>query len=177
VLNNDIFYAELFGRPSPSPSPRTSLKSVDSGFENTSDSDSACLFFCLRIYTVKKSTFHKKNPKFQYISLKSYYFLYKPHAQISTIVKTSKVFHWLITLGQGVGKSRFLKSEPESESESEFRNSVWVRVRVRRNGRVRKALILCIASDNAIVLFGTTLNCDVLFWSTVQLVCCFPNLT
>jgi hypothetical protein len=35
---------ELFGRPSPSP--RTSLKSADSDFENTSDldSDSACLF-------------------------------------------------------------------------------------------------------------------------------------
>jgi hypothetical protein len=30
----------LFGRPSP----RTSLKSADSDFENTSDSDSACLF-------------------------------------------------------------------------------------------------------------------------------------
>jgi hypothetical protein len=57
---------ELFGRPSPSPSPRTSLKSADSDFENTSDSDSACLFVCLRIYTVKKSTFHKKIPKFQF---------------------------------------------------------------------------------------------------------------
>jgi hypothetical protein len=59
--------AELFGRPSLSP--RTSLKSADSDFENTSDSDSACLFVCLRIYTVKKSTFHKKNPKFQKINL------------------------------------------------------------------------------------------------------------
>jgi hypothetical protein len=61
--------SELFGRPGPSP--RTSLKSADSDFENTSDSDSdsacyfVCLFVCLRIYTVKKSTFHKKNPKFQ----------------------------------------------------------------------------------------------------------------
>jgi hypothetical protein len=46
-----------------------SPKSADSDFENTSDSDSACLFVCLfvclRIYTVKKSTFHKKIPKFQ----------------------------------------------------------------------------------------------------------------
>jgi hypothetical protein len=74
--------------------------------------------------------------------LKSYYSLYKPHAQISTIVKTSYVFHWLIILGQGVWRSRFLKSEPESESESEFRTSVWVRVRW--NGRVRKALIIIV---------------------------------
>jgi hypothetical protein len=36
------YVPELFGRPSPSP--RTSLKSADSDFENTSDSDSACLF-------------------------------------------------------------------------------------------------------------------------------------
>jgi hypothetical protein len=38
------FQAELFGRPSTSP--RTSLKSADSDFETTSDSDSdsACLF-------------------------------------------------------------------------------------------------------------------------------------
>jgi hypothetical protein len=45
-------------------------------------------FSCLRIYTVKKSTFHKKNPKILIFSfcLKSYYSLYKPHAQISTIV-------------------------------------------------------------------------------------------
>jgi hypothetical protein len=34
----------------------------------------------------------------------------------------------MIIFGQGVGKSRFLKSEPESESE--FRTSVWVRVRI-----------------------------------------------
>jgi hypothetical protein len=34
--------SELFGRPSPSP--RTSLKSADSDFETTLDSDSACLF-------------------------------------------------------------------------------------------------------------------------------------
>jgi hypothetical protein len=34
------YESELFGRPSP----RTSLKSADSDFENTSDSDSACLF-------------------------------------------------------------------------------------------------------------------------------------
>jgi hypothetical protein len=41
-------------------------------------------------------------------------------------------------LGQGVGKSGFLKSKPEPESESEF----WtlVLVRVQRNGRVQKAL-------------------------------------
>jgi hypothetical protein len=45
---------------------------------------------CLRIYTVKKLTFYKKNPKISFFSfLKSYYSLYKPHAQISTIVKTS----------------------------------------------------------------------------------------
>jgi hypothetical protein len=41
---NYRFLPELFGRPSPSS--RTSLKSADSDFENTldSDSDSACLF-------------------------------------------------------------------------------------------------------------------------------------
>jgi hypothetical protein len=39
--------------------------------------------------------------------------------------------------------SRFLKSEPESESE--FRTSVWVRVR--RNGRVRKALVATVAIE------------------------------
>jgi hypothetical protein len=55
------FLSELFGRPSPSP--RT-----DSDFETTSDSDSdsACLFVYAFIYTVNKSTFHKKIPKFQF---------------------------------------------------------------------------------------------------------------
>jgi hypothetical protein len=41
-ISNLWCLAELFGRPSTSP--RTSLKSADSDFENTSDSDSACLF-------------------------------------------------------------------------------------------------------------------------------------
>jgi hypothetical protein len=37
-----VGYRQSFS--SSSPSPRTSLKSTDSDFENTSDSDSACLF-------------------------------------------------------------------------------------------------------------------------------------
>jgi hypothetical protein len=36
-------------------------------FENPSDSDSACLLvYTFILHTVKKSTFHKKNPKFQF---------------------------------------------------------------------------------------------------------------
>jgi hypothetical protein len=52
-LGDDVSpIAELFGRPSPSP--RTSLKSVPkiSDFENPSDSD--CHVVSLRIYTIKK---------------------------------------------------------------------------------------------------------------------------
>jgi hypothetical protein len=45
------------------------------------------VFVCLRIYTVNIS---QKNSEFSIFSfLKSYYSLYKPLAQISTIVKTS----------------------------------------------------------------------------------------
>jgi hypothetical protein len=91
--------AELFGRPSPrSESENFGLwKPFGLGIS---------VFVNLRIYTVNKSTFHKKFPKFQFWTffsrglmnerifslvsvLKSYYSLYKPHAQISTIVKTS----------------------------------------------------------------------------------------
>jgi hypothetical protein len=83
--------AELFGRPSPSPSPRTSLKSADSDFENTSDSDSdsACLFVYAFIYCKEVNISHKNTEISTFSFLKSYYSLYKPHAQISTIVKTS----------------------------------------------------------------------------------------
>jgi hypothetical protein len=45
------------------------------------------VFVSLRIYTVKKSTFHKKKINF-FSFFKSYHSLYKPHAQISNIVKT-----------------------------------------------------------------------------------------
>jgi hypothetical protein len=96
-----------------------------------------CLF--THLYCKEVNISQKKSVISIFSFLKSYYSLYKPHAQISTIVKTSLVFHWLIILGQGVGKSWFLKSEPESESE--FWTSVWVRVR--RNGRVQKALLNC----------------------------------
>jgi hypothetical protein len=78
---------DLFGRPSP----RTSLKSADSDFEKTSDSDSACLFVCLFTHLCCKEVniSQKKSEISNFSFLKSYYSLYKPHAQISTIVKTS----------------------------------------------------------------------------------------
>jgi hypothetical protein len=56
---------ELFGRPSPSP--QTSLKSESENFGLWRPFGlGLSVFVCLRIYTVKKSTFHKKIPKFQF---------------------------------------------------------------------------------------------------------------
>jgi hypothetical protein len=61
----------------------------------------------------KEVNISQKNSDISIFSFfKSYYSLYKPHAQISTIVKTSLVFHSLIILGQCVGKSRSPSPSP-----------------------------------------------------------------
>jgi hypothetical protein len=103
------------------------------------------VFVCLRIYTVKKSTFHKK---YWWCNWQSAHSGFNREQKVQKNGKNgTKTFSttfvpFLPFLGQGVGKSRFLKSE------SEFRTSVWVRVR--RNGRVQKALGLLILHDGGL---------------------------
>jgi hypothetical protein len=58
LIHNSL--AELFGRPSPSPSLRTSPSPKISDFENTSDLDSACLFVYAFIYC-KEVNISQKN--------------------------------------------------------------------------------------------------------------------
>jgi hypothetical protein len=81
-----MFLAELFGRPSPS------LREVRVRKFRTlktlrTRTQRVCLFTHLYCKEVNIS---QKNSKISIFSvLKSYYSPYKPHAQISTIVKTS----------------------------------------------------------------------------------------
>jgi hypothetical protein len=64
------------------------------------------VFFCLRIYTLKKSTFHKKNPKFQFL----------PASQDAgnriTHVPSYVMFCWIYVAHYNIRQTIYIKVNP-----------------------------------------------------------------